>query len=285
MEFELYEGQVYRPPSEAGSLIVQVTSGCSYNRCIYCSMYKDRKFHLRPFEEVLLALRFFRSRYQSVPRIFLADGDVLALSYGKLLRILRSIRELFPECERISAYGSSRNLRSYTAAQLRELHRLGLSLIYMGVESGSDAVLEYVRKGQTRELLIESADKLTEAGILISASVICGLGGSAMASEHAEATAEVLNRIDPRYLGILRLTIDPGTVMEQLTASGEFLLQSEYGILEEMYQLISGLDLSECIVRSNHVCNLVAVSGTIGYGHEGKAALLQQLDAARQVYR
>ena len=283
-EYDYYEGQVFRPPSEARSLIVQITTGCSYNKCIYCSMFKAKKFKIKPLEVIREALTYFRSIYGPLKRVFLADGDAMALPYIDLLNIVNSVNEFFPGCERISAYGSCRNLIKYTDQQLSELRKRGLSLIYMGVESGSDQILEDVKKGQDREMILKSTEKLRTAGMILSASVICGLGGKELGVENAEKTAEILNIIDPRYLGLLRLTIDSGTPLERRVREGAFIPQDEKGIIQEMHTLISGLELSDCIVRSNHVCNYVAIAGTIGKDPTGKEAMLNQLEQAMRSF-
>lgn len=275
--YSLYEGQVYRPPSEANSLILQVTTGCSYNGCIYCSMFKNKKFRIKTPGEIRHALKVFRAAYGTVERIFLADGDALAVGFTGLVEILEEIASHFPECKRISAYGSSRNVLAYSEQQLEILRKNRLALVYMGVESGSDAVLQLVKKSHTRAMCLTAAQKLKAAGIMVSASIICGLGGKELADDHAKATAGLVSQMDPAYLGILRLTIDPGTALERRVSEGRFVPQTPEGIIREMQQLITGLELSHCVIRSNHVCNLIAIAGTISEGQEGKEELLAQL--------
>lgn len=274
MSYPFYEGQIYRPPSEAGSLIVQITTGCSYNRCIYCSMFKTKRFKIKELPEIREALGSFRREYGAAQRIFLADGDAMAIPYENLLKILESVSEYFPGTERISAYASFRNLAAYTDQQVTDLGKHGLGLLYMGVESGSDEILANMHKGQNKAMVLEGAEKVRKAGMVLSASVICGLGGGELAQENALETAELINAIDPRYLGILRLTIDPGTPLERKYREGLFTPQSEHGIIQEMHTLIANLVLSNCIVRSNHVCNYVHVSGTLG---KDKKKILDQL--------
>lgn len=275
MNLEYYEGQIYRPPSESQSLIVQITTGCSYNQCIYCSMFKTKKYRIKSPSEIREALSSYRNTYGKVRRIFLADGDAMALPYSDLYKIVESVNEIFPECERISAYGSVRNLSNYSTEELFILNKSGLSLIYIGVESGSDQILKKVNKGHSREMILKAAEKTREAGMVFSVSIICGLGGKELAEENAVKTAEVINIINPRYLGILRLTIDPGTPIERLVQKELFNPQSEYGIIKEMHTLISKLELSDCIVRSNHVCNYVYIGGTLG---KDKNNILEQLN-------
>jgi radical SAM superfamily enzyme YgiQ (UPF0313 family) len=275
MRYDFHEGQIYRPPSEAGSLIVQITTGCSYNRCSYCSMFKTKRFKIKDLPEIREALGAYRREYGSVQRIFLADGDAMAIPFDGLMKILDSVSEYFPENERTSTYASFRNLAAYTDQQVTELRKHGLGLLYMGVESGSDGILANMQKGQSTAMMLEGAEKVRKAGMVLSASVICGLGGRELARENALRTAEVINAIDPRYLGILRLTIDPGTPLERKYRDGLFIPQSEYGIIQEMHTLIANLELSNCIVRSNHVCNYVNISGTLG---KDKKKMLGQLN-------
>ena len=174
-----YEGIIYRPPSEANSLIIQLTIGCARNTCTFCSMYREKKFCVRPLEEVKEDLRMARAYYQNtlIKKIFLADGDALIVPTKVLLELFNYIYTIFPEVERISMYGAPRDILVKKPSELEKLKAAGLYMVYMGIESGSDAILQAIQKGVTREEMIEAGRKVKEAGILLSATLISGLGG------------------------------------------------------------------------------------------------------------
>ena len=183
-----YEGNIYRPPSEAYSLLVQVTVGCTHNKCTFCSMYKDKKFHIRKLEEVLEDLAWARRAYPRVERIFLCDGDALALSLNRLMPILDYIRENFPECERVTAYGRAEDALRKTDEELRKLYEAGLTMVYVGAESGSEKVLKEINKGETRQELIDGVRKIENSGMKASVTFISGLAGKAGWEDHAIET-------------------------------------------------------------------------------------------------
>lgn len=186
-----YEGNIYRPPSEAYSLIIQVTIGCTHNACTFCSMFKDKKFRVREVEEVIKDLETARMYYRRVEKIFLADGDALCLSNNKMNIILEKIKELFPECKRVGVYGTPRDVLAKSREELEELRDNGIGIIYIGAESGSPKVLELVNKGSTREEIIEAVKKIEAAGIKASVTFISGLGGPELIEEHAVDTASM----------------------------------------------------------------------------------------------
>ncbi|MBQ2095978.1 MAG: radical SAM protein, partial [Firmicutes bacterium] len=192
-----YEGMVYRPPSEAYSLILQVTIGCSHNKCRFCSMYKDKKFHIRQLEDILADLRECRAYYSRVRRIFLADGDALCLSNTKLLAILNAIRDLFPECERVGIYGRATDILRKTPEELKALKEAGIGIVYVGAESGDPEVLARMCKNATREQLIEGVRRAEDAGIAASVTFISGLGGRERWKEHAIASATMISEMRP----------------------------------------------------------------------------------------
>ena len=233
-----YEGSVYRPPSEAQSLIIQATIGCSHNKCTFCSMYKDKKFRIRKVEEVLADIEESKRYYRMVSRVFLADGNALAMKTEDLKRILLKIREVMPECERVGIYSSPKDILRKTEAELRELEELGLGIAYMGLESGSDAILRSINKGVTSSEMITAGKKLISSGIKLSVTLISGIGGKSGWSEHALESARVINEIDPHYLGLLTLLVEPGTEMEQQLEKGEFELLGPKEVMEETRLLI-----------------------------------------------
>lgn len=272
-----YEGSIYRPPSEAYSLIIQATIGCSHNRCTFCSMYKDKNFRIRPVEETLADIEESRNHYRSVNRVFLADGNALAMKTNDLKRILKKIREIMPECERVGIYSSPKDILRKTDEELMELKSLGLTIAYMGLESGSDGILKSIKKGVTSQEMIEAGKKLKGSGIKLSITLISGIGGKAGWKEHALESARVLNEIDPDYLGLLTLLVEPETEMEQQLQKGLFELMGPREVMKETRLLIEKLNLSNCVFRSNHASNYYALAGTIP---QDRQRLLQEIDEA-----
>ncbi|KGM96705.1 methyltransferase [Clostridium novyi A str. 4552] len=270
-----YEGVVYRPPSEAYSLIIQVTLGCSHNKCTFCDMYKDRSFKIKSLEEVFEDLELSRKYYKYVKRIFLADGDALILKTENLEKILIRIKELFPECERVAVYGTPGDILRKSEEDLIKLKNLGLDIIYIGVESGSDEVLKDVNKGVTSEEMIKAGQKVKRTGIKLSATLISGLGGKEKWQQHARESARVISAINPDYLGILTLMNAPGTEMHEKIANKEITLLNPKEVMVETRELIRNLEVENCVFRSNHASNYAPLAATLG---EEKEALLKTLD-------
>lgn len=269
-----YEGTVYRPPSEAYSLIIQVTLGCSHNKCTFCNMYKDRNFKIKSLDEVFEDLELSRKYYKYVRRIFLADGDALILKTENLEKILMKIKELFPECERVSVYGTPADILRKSEEDLIKLKKLGLDIIYIGVESGSDEVLKDVNKGVTSEEIIKAGQKVKRTGIKLSATLISGLGGKEKSKLHAKESARVISAINPDYLGILTLMIEPGTEIYNKVENNEMTLLNPKEVMVETRELIRNLEVSNCIFRSNHASNYAPLAATLG---EEKERLLKEL--------
>ncbi|MBQ6987067.1 MAG: radical SAM protein, partial [Oscillibacter sp.] len=234
-----YYGSVYRPPSEAYSLIVQVTYGCSHNTCAFCSMYKDKRFALRPLDDVLEDFRLARAAYSRVGRVFLADGDALVRKAADLYTILDTVRALFPECERVTCYASPSSIRVRTEDELRTLREKGLTMVYMGLESGSDRVLARMRKGHAAAEIVDMGRKVRRSGIALSVTAITGLGGSELLEEHAVETARAFNDMNPEYIGLLTLMVEPGTPLYDWVHDGTFRLLDRIQVLEETRLLVS----------------------------------------------
>ena len=268
---------IYRPPSEAYSLIVQVTIGCSQNRCIFCSMFKEKRFRIRKVEEVLEDLQDARNKYRYVEKIFLADGDALICKMTDLEAILHFIKDQFPECKQVTLYGSPRSILMKQQEDLDKLRELGISMIYMGLESGNDEVLTYMKKGVTSQEMIEAAQKVKQAKIRLSVTAISGLGGRRLWKEHAKDTGLVLSQMKPDYIGLLTLMIEEDLPLADKIRSGEFELLNPYDILIETKEMLKYMDCPDCIFRSNHASHYVNLRGTL---NQDKEAMINLLDEA-----
>jgi radical SAM superfamily enzyme YgiQ (UPF0313 family) len=276
-----YEGTVYRPPSEAGSLIIQLTIGCARNTCTFCAMFKDKKFRIRKLDDVVEDLVMARQYYSriKVRRIFLADGDALIVKTKDLLYIIEKIKEIFPEIERISAYGTPADINFKSDEELRTLREAGLEMIYMGAESGDDVVLKDVKKGVTAAEIIEAGQKLKRAGMVSSITLISGLGGKERLKEHAINSAKVISAIKPEYLGFLTLMVEPGTPLYDDYKAGKFELLGPHDVLEEMKLFIENVDSEGTVFRANHASNYVPLKGTFNKDNE---LMLKQIEAAEK---
>jgi radical SAM superfamily enzyme YgiQ (UPF0313 family) len=274
-----YEGNIFRPPSEAYSLILQVTVGCAHNDCTFCSMFKDKQFHVRSLDEVLEDLEDARRTYRMVGRIFLADGDALVLKNGTLLTILGRIRELFPECERVSVYGSPQDVLRKTPEELEELRDAGVGMIYIGAESGSDEVLKAIKKGATAAEITEAIRKIESAGIPASVTFINGIAGADGWRDHALATGRMISEAQPSYVGLLTLMVERAAPLYDDIKSGRFRLLSPTGVVEETLLMLENINVEkDCVFRSNHASNYLSLKGTLP---GDRARLIAQLEAAR----
>ena len=255
---------------------MQVTYGCSNDTCDFCGTYLDKPFGVRPFDEVVDDVIGLPSSVRGrVRRVFLADGDALALSPRKLHDILDLLHRALPDLERVSSYANARNLLAKSVEELTGLRQNGLDLLYLGLESGDDQTLADIHKGMTVAEQIEGCRRASEAGIQLSVTAILGLAGSARSLEHGKATGQALSAIDPAYIGILTLMLTPGTAMERRVANGEVVLPDSIGMLRELREIVAGLDVSDCLFRSNHASNYLPVGGRLP---QDKQALLAALD-------
>jgi len=274
-----YFGRVFRPPSEAYSLIVQVTYGCSHNTCAFCSMYKEKRFRLRPLEEVLEDFHMARARYRNVDKVFLADGDALVRKAEELYVILDTVRELFPECKRVTSYASPSSIRIRTDEELRTLREKGLTMVYMGLESGSDEVLKLMRKGHMSAEIVEMGQKVRRNGIALSVTAITGLGGPELLEKHAIETAKAFNAMNPEYIGMLTLMVEPETPLYDWVRDGSFKLLTQPQVLEETRLLMEHLDSPGSVFRMNHASNYLVLKGTL---NQDKEAMLAQIAYAER---
>ena len=273
----IYEGIVYRPPSEAYSLIVQVTIGCSHNGCSFCNMYKEKKFRIRDLKDIIEDLEQAKLTYGVVKKVFLADGDALVLETSELKIILSKIRELFPSCERVGVYSTPKDILRKSLDELRQLKDFGIGIVYLGVESGSSNILKSINKGVTVSEMIMAGARVKESGIKLSTTLISGIGGRGNISEHAIESAKVISAIDPDYVGILTLMLENGTPIHEDVQKGTFHMLTPEEIMQETREFVQNVEVTNCIFRSNHASNYMALSGTLP---RDKELLLQQIDLA-----
>jgi radical SAM superfamily enzyme YgiQ (UPF0313 family) len=272
-----YIEPVFRPPSEAHSLILPVTNGCSWNNCTFCEMYTEaqKKFRARDEREVLDDIRRAGERL-IVQRVFLADGDALVLPTRRLLAILSAIREYMPDVERVSSYCLPRNLRKKSVAELKELADAGLRMAYVGCESGDDEVLARVNKGETFESSLSALDKLGQAGIARSVMILNGLGGAALSRQHADNSARLMNAAQPEFLSTLVVSFPQGEARFR-QAFADYQPLSQRQLFSEVERLLQGLELRDTVFRSDHASNYLVLKGILG---ADKARLLAQVRAA-----
>lgn len=278
-----YEGTVYRPPSEAQSLIIQVTIGCSHNTCTFCNMYKEKKFRIRHREEIFADLDEMAERYGKIPlRIFLADGDALILKTGDLLDILDYIHLKFPYCSRITAYATARDILRKSEEELAALREAGLSMVYVGAESGDPVVLSRVKKDVTVEEMATAAAKLKKGGIQLSLTLISGLGGKERLEEHALASARLVSLMKPEYLGFLTLMLEEGVPILKEIKEGQMTLLSPDDVMEEMRLFLTHVDAEGTVFRANHASNYLALGGTL---NRDIPVMLAQVEEAERKQR
>ncbi|MGO2118091.1 MAG: radical SAM protein [Fusobacterium sp.] len=277
---DVYNYPLYRPPSEAYSLIIQITLGCSHNKCTFCNMYKGKQFTIKPFEQVKGEIDFFRSQISHIDKIFLADGDALIMRTESLIKILKYINLKFPEVKRISLYASPRSILLKTEKELEEIRNLGVSLVYMGLESGDNETLKEINKGATAEEITEAALKMKKIGFQLSVTVIAGILGNKDSTNHAVNTGKVISKIIPEYLGILCLVVHPETDIDIQCKKGEFVEASGDQIMEEIKLMIENIDIPDdkkIIFRSNHASNYLNLKGNFP---EDKERLLDDINYA-----
>lgn len=271
-----YDAPLYRPPSEARSLIFQVTLGCSFNECSFCDMYRSKQYSERPWDEVKMEIDMMAKQLPNTTRVFLADGDALNLDAEYIVKIVKYIYEKFPNLERISCYAMPMNLLKKTSEELKKMHDAGLDMLYLGIESGSDIVLKKVTKGATSRTIIKSVNKAKDAGYVMSCMVILGLGGRKYSKDHVEGTAAVISACSPQYVGALTLYLENGIKEEFLQKyNGEFVRLNDDEALEELEGLLSGIETKEEIVfRANHGSNAYTIKGTFP---QDKQKMLDQI--------
>lgn len=253
---------IIRPPSEAYSLLLQVTVGCSHNRCTFCGTYRQKKFKIKTLDRIEKDLQEART-YGRIEKLFLCDGDAIIIPQPRLVEMLKLIRHYLPTVERIGSYGNAKSILRKSVDELKELKELGLKIIYLGMETGNAELLKEIDKGATREQFAEAARRVKEAGIELSVTVILGIGGIEKSIEHAMDTASLLTEMDPDYVGALTLMLVPQTPLYENYISGRFVLPDKIGFIRELYLMIANSDFTDCYFTSNHASNYLPIKARL----------------------
>jgi radical SAM superfamily enzyme YgiQ (UPF0313 family) len=274
-----YEGMCIRPPSEAYSILLQATVGCSHNNCTFCGTYKDKRFRIKD-DDTILSDILYASRYmRNQDRLFIMDGDALIIPYRRLVWILERIREHLPWVKRVGAYANTKGIKMKSEEELLRLKELGLGILYMGIETGDDQTLKAVRKGADSQRMLAMGKKVMVAGIKLSVTVLLGIAGKERSPIHAQATGELLTLLDPDYVGALTVMVIPGTPLADEMLAGRFELPDNYGLLAELREMIASTDLTKGLFFSNHASNYLPIK--VRYPH-GKQQALDVIDLALQ---
>lgn len=254
-----YEGVVIRPPSEADSLILQYTLGCSHNQCIFCPAYKQKRFRIRSLAEMDQDIRGCLPASADTRRIFLADGDALAAPFPDLLSLFSLLRSFFPRLQRIGMYANTQNILRKSVVELQQLREAGLGILYLGIESGDDELLDWMKKGVTAAEMSEAGRRVRHAGIKLSVTVLLGIGGADRSREHARLTGKLLSAIDPDYVGALTTMVVKGTPLYELQQQGRFKLPSAFAILAELAEMLAHTEMTRGLFFANHASNYLPV--------------------------
>ena len=274
-----YDGNCIRPPSEAYSILLQVTLGCSHNKCTFCGTYNDKRFTIKDDKIILSDILFASKVMKRQDRVFLMDGDALIIPQKRLMWILDRIREHLPWVKRVGAYANAKGIKMKSADELKALRENGLGILYLGVETGDDPLLKKIRKGSTAQNLINMGRKVREAGIKLSVTVLLGIAGNdpGLSLQHARATGEVLSAMDPNYVGALTVMLLPGTPLHDEYKRGEFQLLNERETLVELREMIAHTHLSRGMFFSNHASNYLPIKARLP---RGKEEALAKIDSA-----
>ncbi len=274
-----YDYPLYRPPSEANSMIFQVTLGCSFNKCSFCNMYRTKDYVERPWDEIKAEMDFMAKFYPDTERVFLADGDALNMSKDSLVQILKHLYASFPKLNRVSCYAMPKNLLQKTDNELRELRAAGLQMFYVGIESGNDTILKKVTKGATHKSIVQACLKAKKHGFILSCMVILGLGGRTYTREHISDTAKVLSETAPDYVGALTLYLEDGVHDEFMAKFGEpFVFLEDLEVLDELERLVTEFNPKTPVVfRANHASNVYSIGGTMPDDKEKILSLIKSL--------
>ena len=272
-----YEGNIIRPPSEANSILLQITVGCSRNKCTFCGAYKGERFRIKPKSIIMEDIAFAANFCKRQRRVFLCDGDALIVPQRRLLNILCEIEKNLPWVTRVGAYANAKSLKMKTLDDLKTLKAHGLGIVYLGLETGDDVTLNKIRKGATSEQMIQMGKKAKAAGIKLSITVLLGIAGKTRSKIHARETGRVLSAIDPEYIGALSLMLIPGTPLYQDYMSGDFTLLKPDEMLQELKNMIAATELSKGLFHANHASNYLPIKARLP---KDKAMTLSLIDEA-----
>ncbi|MCP3892978.1 MAG: radical SAM protein [Desulfobulbaceae bacterium] len=274
-----YQGNIFRPPSEAHSILLQITTGCSHNKCTFCRMYKGSRFTIKDDATIIADIDFAAAHCKNQNRLFLCDGDALILPQARLIKILSAIQKKLPWVTRVGTYANTKSIKMKSPEQLRELYEKGLSIAYMGLESGDDVTLTNINKGADSERMIEMGRKIRASGIKLSITVLLGIAGLERSHVHARETGRVLSAIDPEYVGALSLMLTPGTILQDAAERGDFALPGANAMLEELGIMFATTELSNGYFHANHASNYLPIRAKLP---KDKEATLQLIDKALQ---
>ena len=271
-----YEGYCIRPPSEANSILLQVTVGCSHNRCTFCGSYKEKRFRIKDDQTILSDILFASKYMKGQDRVFLMDGDSLIIPQKRLMGILDRIKEHLPWVRRVGAYANAKGIKKKSLEELIQLRENGLGILYLGVESGDDETLQGVHKGTSAQNLIDMGRKVREAGMKLSVTVLLGIAGRERSLEHAQATGELLSAMDPNYVGALTVMLIPGTPLYEDFRRGRFQLPTERELLLELREMIAHTHLTMGLFFSNHASNYLPIRARLPKGKQEALSLIDR---------
>ncbi|MCL2790325.1 MAG: radical SAM protein [Desulfobulbus sp.] len=271
-----YQGDIIRPPSEAFSLILQVTTGCSHNRCTFCGAYRDKPFGIKPWQQIEHDIDYAATWSQGHTTLFLADGDALALPHAQLIALLHSIRHRLPWIRRVSAYATCQNVLAKSDEDLSEYRQLGLSRLYMGLETGHDPTLAAIAKGVDSAQMIEAGQRVRSAAIFLSVTCLLGIAGAEHSLDHAIATARVLSCMQPHQIAVLTLMLLPGTPLYRLARAGRFSLPAPGQLFQEMHCLLRHLESFRTQFHANHASNYFSLRGRLPKDRKSMLTTIEQ---------
>lgn len=272
-----YEGMIFRPPSEAYSILLQVTVGCSHNKCTFCEMYKEKRiFKIKSDDMIMADLANAAKHYRHVNRLFLCDGDALIIPQKRLVRILKEIKKQLPWVTRIGTYANTKSINKKSVDELKELKDLGIGIAYMGLETGDDTTLTAINKGASAERMIAMGRKIRSAGIKLSVTVLLGIAGRERSLIHAQETGKVLSAIDPEYVGALSLMLTPGTPLYKDHVDGKFPVLEAAELLQELGVMIASTELSGGLFHSNHASNYLPIRAKLPEDKNKTLAMIEK---------
>ncbi len=271
-----YEGMIIRPPSEANSILLQVTLGCSHNKCTFCGTFRDKRFDIKKDDIIFEDIEFAHQHCKRQNRLFICDGDAMIIPQKRLVKILKQIKERLPSVNRVGIYANTKSIGMKTDDQLKELHNLGIKIAYLGLETGDDQLLKTIRKGADSAKMIKMGKRVKNAGINLSITVLIGLGGRKNSKQHALETGRVLSAIDPDYVGALSLMLVPNTELNEQYEKGEFELINPEEMLEELGLMIASTHLTNGLFHANHASNYLPIRAKLPEDKERTLELISQ---------